>query len=124
MPLGFSLPAVQCTIGERRRDETLATSRLFDRRDPCQPQRPQTFPDCQSGTPIPFNDGDSWGYVTVSGIAIPPSFKSALPFSGGLALACTELGCAVIYTKGQFVSPVREPHTFLLASRYTDGIGA
>jgi hypothetical protein len=86
-------------------------------------QRPQTFPDCQSGTPIPFNDGDSWGYVTVSGIAIPPSFKSALPFSGGLALACSEQGCAVIDTKGQFVSPVREPHTFLLANRYTDGIG-
>lgn len=87
-------------------------------------QRPQTFPDCRSGTPIPFNDGDRWGYVTVSGIVIPPSFKSAGPFSGGLAIACTEEGCAAINTKGQFVSPVRDPHSFLLAVRYTDGIGA
>lgn len=87
-------------------------------------QKPQTFPDCQSGTPIPFNDGDSWGYVTVSGIAVPPHFKYAMPFSGGLAVACTEEGCAVINTKGQFVSPVRDPHTSLLANRYAEGIGA
>lgn len=87
-------------------------------------QSPQTFPDCQTGTPIPFNDEDNWGYVTVSGIAIPANFKSASPFSGGFATACTEEGCAVINAKGQFVSPVQDPHTSLLASRYIDGIGA
>jgi hypothetical protein len=87
-------------------------------------QRPEIFPDCQSGALIPFNAGDSWGYLTVSGIAIPPQFKSAGPFSGGLATACTVQGCAVINTKGQFVSPVHDPHTSLLASRYSDGIGA
>ena len=86
-------------------------------------QRPQIFPDCQSGTLIPFNDGDNWGYLTVSGITIPPQFKSALPFSGGLAIACTVQGCVVINTKGQFVSPVLDPHASLLASRYTGGIG-
>lgn len=117
---------MQCIIGERTDDRmkrwlllgslTIATV--------ANAQRPQTFPDCQSGTPIPFNDGESWGYVTVSGIAIPPNFKSASPFSGGLAIACTEEGCAVINTKGQFVSSVRGPHTSLLASRYSDGIGA
>src|SRR6266481_9755267 len=73
-------------------------------------QRPQTFPDCQSGTSIPFNDGDKWGYLTVSGITIPPQFKSAGPFSGGLAIACTVQGCVAINTKGQFVSPVLDPH--------------
>ena len=86
-------------------------------------QRPQIFPDCESGTLIPFNDGGNWGYLTVSGIAIPPNFKSALPFSGGLAIACTVKGCVVINTKGQFVSPVLDPNTSLLADRYTDGIG-
>jgi WG containing repeat len=86
-------------------------------------QRPQIFPDCESGTLIPFNDGGNWGYLTVSGIAIPPHFKSALPFSGGLAIACTVKGCVVINTKGQFVSPVLDPNTSLLADRYTDGIG-
>jgi len=87
-------------------------------------QRPEIFPDCHSGTPIPFNVEDSWGYLTVSGIAIPPQFKSAGPFSGGLATACTLQGCAVINTKGQFVSPVRDPHTSVMASRYSEGIGA
>lgn len=86
-------------------------------------QKPQIFPDCQSGTPIPFNDGGNWGYLTVSRVAIPANFKSALPFSGGLALACTVEGCVVINTKGQFVSPVLDPQTSLLVGRYTDGIG-
>jgi len=87
-------------------------------------QRPETFPDCQSGTPIPFNVGDSWGYLTASGIVIPPQFKSAGPFSGGLATACTLQGCAVINTKGQFVSPLHDPHTSVMMSRYFEGIGA
>src|SRR5437867_6064368 len=87
-------------------------------------QRPEIFLDCQNGTLIPFNIGDNWGYLTVSVITIPLQFKSAGPFSGGLATACTVEGCAVINTKGQFVSPVHDPHTFLLASRYSDGIGA
>ena len=87
-------------------------------------QRPEIFPDCHSGTPIPFNVEDSWGYLTVSGIAIPPQFKSAGPFSGGLATACTLQGCAVINTKGQFVSQVRDPHTSVMASKYSEGIGA
>ncbi len=65
-------------------------------------QRPQTFPDCQSGTSIPFNDGDKWGYLTVSGITIPPQFKSAGPFSGGLAIVCTVEGCEVTNTRGHF----------------------
>jgi WG containing repeat len=87
-------------------------------------QRPQTFPDCQSNTPIPFNDGDRWGYLTVAGIAVPQNFKSAFPSFGGLAIACTVEGCGIINTKGQFVSPVQHPDSSLLASRYTDGIGA
>jgi hypothetical protein len=87
-------------------------------------QRPQTFPDCQSTTPVPFNDGDRWGYLTVTGIAIPPYFESALPFSGGIAIACTVEGCGIIDTKGRFVSPVQRPDSSLLATRYTDGIGA
>jgi len=87
-------------------------------------QRPQTFPDCRSGTPIPFNDGDRWWYTTVSGITIPPQFKSAGPFSGGLAIVCTVEDCAVINTRGQFVSELHDPQTSLVASRYTDGIGA
>jgi WG containing repeat len=87
-------------------------------------QRTQTFPDCQNGTAIPFNVGDDWGYLTVSGITIPAQFKSAEEFSGGLAIACTVEGCGAINTKGQFISPVHDPHTFLVASRYTDGIGA
>jgi hypothetical protein len=86
-------------------------------------QKPQTFPDCQSGTPIPFNDGDRWGYLTVSGITIPPQFKSAGPFSGGLAIVCTVEGCAVINTRGQFVSALHDSQASLVASRYTDGIG-
>jgi hypothetical protein len=87
-------------------------------------QRPEIFPDCQRGTLIPFNAGDGWGYLTASGIAIPPQFKSAGPFSGGLATACTVQGCAVINTNGQFVSPVRDPYTFAIATRYSEGIGA
>ena len=43
-------------------------------------QRPQTFPDCQSGTPIPFNVGDNWGYLTASGITIPAQYTSTEEF--------------------------------------------
>lgn len=87
-------------------------------------QRPGIFPDCQSGTPTPFKDGGKWGYLTASGIALLPQFKSAGPFSGGLALACAVQGCGLINTKGKFVSPAGDPRTSLLSSRYSDGIGA
>jgi hypothetical protein len=86
--------------------------------------RAQGPEDCQSGTPIPFEVGDSWGYLTISGIAIPPQFKSAGFFFGGQAIVCTVQRCGLINTKGQLVSPVRDPHRSLLASRYVDGIGA
>ncbi len=86
-------------------------------------QRAQIFPDCNSGTPVPFNEGVKWGYLTVSGIVIRPQFKSAGPFSEGLATVCTAEGCGVIITQGQFVFQVRDPHASLVATWYSDGIG-
>jgi hypothetical protein len=87
-------------------------------------QEGEIVSDCQRRTPIPFKAGDVWGYLTSSGIAIPPQFKSAGPFSEKLATVCTSQGCGLINTKGQFVTPVRDPSAVLRASRYSDGIGA
>ncbi len=87
-------------------------------------QRAQMLPDCRRGTPIPFNVENHWGYVTDSGIVIPPRFISAGPFSGDIATVCTAQGCVLIDRKGQFVSPIVAREKSLFGTRYSEGIGA
>lgn len=79
---------------------------------------------CDSGTPIPFEIGGAWGYITASGIAIPPKFRTATPFSEGIATVCLSDGCGLIDLEGRLLTPLQGSHIMNLASRYSEGVGA
>lgn len=80
--------------------------------------------DCEAGTPIPFQSGNLWGYLTPSGIAIQPQFKRAGRFSSGVAVACTQAGCGLINTAGKFTTPIWEAGKGNLAHTYAEGLGS
>jgi hypothetical protein len=113
----------ECKCGKPQMFRYLCFVIAFTFVAPAHAQRPEIFPDCQKGTPIPFNVDGKWGYLTTSGIVVPPQFKSAGPFSDGLASACISEGCGLIDLRGQFVTPVRDPRKVLVADRYSQGIG-
>ncbi len=86
-------------------------------------QRPHGGATCSSGTPIPFSDGSSWGYLTTSGVTIQPQFEIAFPFSSGVAPVCTADGCGLIDTSGKFITPLKDKQVASFAMRYSEGIG-
>jgi hypothetical protein len=86
-------------------------------------QRPDNGQTCDSGTPILFSDGGLWGYATASGVIIPPQFKYAAGFSGGVANVCTVEVCGLIDTKGKLVTPLVDRQTAHFGNHYSEGLG-
>jgi hypothetical protein len=88
-------------------------------------QRPDNGQTCDSGTPIPFNDGGSLGYATASGgVVIPPQFRYAAGFFAGVADVCTIEGCGLIDPKGKFITPLLDGQTARFSNHYSEGVGA
>jgi WG containing repeat len=78
--------------------------------------------DCSSGTPMPFVSNGKTGYLTSSGITIPPVFDSGGRFFGNTAVACVAGKCGSIDRNGVFVSPLRDKNE-PIADRYSEGLG-
>jgi hypothetical protein len=89
---------------------TLAHAQLPYNRDRCAP-----------GTPIPFESGGLWGYVTASGFTIPPHFNTSYQFYRRTALACTSEGCGLIDTKGKLLTPLQNRQTMNISGG--EGLG-
>ncbi len=85
-------------------------------------QRPNGGVNCEAGTQTPFQNGDLWGYLTPSGVTIRPQFKRASRFSSGVAVACTQEGCGLINTSGEFTTPLWESGKGNLARIYSEGL--
>src|SRR5262245_50777744 len=65
--------------------------------------------DCQPGVPVEFSENGKWAYLSPEGILIQPQFRTAGLFEHGNASVCVDSGCALIDTKGNFLTPLFDP---------------
>jgi hypothetical protein len=77
---------------------------------------------CDTSGPIPYKDHEKWGYLSANGIAIPPQFDSAGPFTTDGAVACVGDQCGLIDKNGSFTAPTWNRQSRPFPENYSEGL--
>lgn len=76
---------------------------------------------CDTSGPIPFKEGEKWGYLSGEGIVIPPRFDLANRFTKDGAIVCVAKRCGVIDKTGAFRTPLVSPLQISILIKHSEG---
>ena len=77
---------------------------------------------CETSGPIPFHENGKWGYISATGVAVPPRFDSASSFTNDGATVCISDQCGLIGKDGTFLGPTRDRKIKPFPGDYSEGL--